>query len=92
MIEHLAGQHVLGLSEQMQSHSLEGKAETNTACPGRQALLNRMKNALPQHEELWEAISILSQETMVAFPQRVFFFQWVLPTSYLRSQDAKYSR
>lgn len=51
-----------------------------------------MKNALPQHEELWEAISILSQETMVAFPQRVFFFQWVLPTSYLRSQDAKYSR
>lgn len=52
MTENLAGHHVLGLSEQMQSHSLEGKPETNTECPGRQALLSRMKDTLPQHEEL----------------------------------------
>lgn len=77
MTEYLAGQHVLGLSEQMQSHGLEGKTETNTECPGRQAFLSRMQDILPQHEELWEALSILSQERMLALLQRAFFFQWV---------------
>ena len=77
LTEHLAGQHVLGPSEQMQSRSLEGKAETNTDRPGRQALLSRMQDGLPQHQELCKAISFLSQERMLAFLQTAFFFQWV---------------
>lgn len=34
----------------MHSHSLEGKAETNTEYLGRQASLSRTKAALPWHE------------------------------------------
>lgn len=84
LTEHLAGQHVLGPSEQMQSRSLEGKAETNTDRPGRQALLSRMQDGLPQHQELCKAISFLSQEN-AGISADGFLLSVGTPANYLRS-------